>query len=728
MRMQTPLFSREATETYCSSADALGEQKRALEDSSFPFEELSKIAEQESWRKEVNRPLSHIHKWWAQRLGSVFRALVLGTFFPPGADIVDLFYKPSRIGGAVVYDPFMGSGTTLGEVVKLGGQAVGRDINPVAHFLVKNALNLPQREHVLATYKQIEADVAARILRFYTARVPDGRIGQVLYFFWVKIVECLFCSQPVDLFSSYIFAAHAYPNKNPEVQILCPKCQTVHTGTYHSKQTSCPNCGFAFNPHVAPVVKGSATCACCSRSFRIIEAVQKRGKPPSHRLYAKLVLAPDEQKVYLAADEYDLSLYEDAVSELSTRANAYPEISIRHGYNTKQVLNYCYRSWREMFNPRQLLCLSILAERIRVIPDLTQRELFCCLFSGTLEFNNLFASYKGEGTGAVRHMFSHHVLKPERTPIEANVWGTPKSSGAFSTLFKSRILRAIEYSENPFELRVDANGNRAIKVFDLSEAVAARPQGRPPELACGDSSETSIASGSVDAVITDPPFFDNVHYSELADFFFVWQRYVLGENGTHLSESTRALTEVQHTDAREFEKRLGNVWLECRRVLKQDGLLVFTFHHSRAEGWWSLLTSLLKSKFRVIAVHPIKSEMSVGTPKHQAKEPINFDAVFVCRKLHDFEKTSLPDVLNLTREYAGTQLSRLLRADFEVSRNDVRLLVYSHAVRLLSSCETTESSCSAREIEPELESIAAELEKGRPRNSNSEKRATASAG
>jgi len=47
---------------------------RALEDDSFPFEALSEIAERESWRKEVNRPLSHIHKWWAQRLGSVFRA------------------------------------------------------------------------------------------------------------------------------------------------------------------------------------------------------------------------------------------------------------------------------------------------------------------------------------------------------------------------------------------------------------------------------------------------------------------------------------------------------------------------------------------------------------------------------------------------------------------------------------------------------------------------------
>src|SRR5437879_9792772 len=106
-----------------------------------------------------------------------------------------------------------------------------------------------------------------------------------------------------------------------------------------------------------------------------------------------------------------------------------------------------------MFNARQLLCLSLLAERLRAIPNEGLRDLFACLFSGTLEFNNMFTSFKGEGTGAVRHMFSHHILKPERVPLEANPWGTPKSSGSFSTLFHSRILRALEYRDRPFELR-----------------------------------------------------------------------------------------------------------------------------------------------------------------------------------------------------------------------------------------------------------------------------------
>jgi adenine-specific DNA methylase len=111
------------------------QESRAIESDDFPFDVLSTIAESESWRKEVHRPLSHIHKWWAQRLGSVFRAIVLGTLAPKGANVMDLFYSQTRFPDATVFDPFMGSGTTIIEGLKLGARVIGRDINPVALFL-----------------------------------------------------------------------------------------------------------------------------------------------------------------------------------------------------------------------------------------------------------------------------------------------------------------------------------------------------------------------------------------------------------------------------------------------------------------------------------------------------------------------------------------------------------------------------------------------------------------
>ena len=78
----------------------------------------------------------------------------------------------------------------------------------------------------------------------------------------------------------------------------------------------------------------------------------------------------------------------------------------------------------------------------------------------------------------------------------------------------------------------------------------------------------------MDLIVTDPPFFDNVHYSELADFFYAWQS--LSPRGFVSTETTtRNAREVQDTNSEAFTEKLLAVFAECCRVLKDDGLLVF---------------------------------------------------------------------------------------------------------------------------------------------------------
>src|SRR5213083_2761502 len=98
---------------------------RLIESDAFPFEFLSRLAERESWRKEIHRPIYHIHKWWAKRLGSVFRGILLGSCLGEKADLCQAFYDTHGLGGVTVLDPFMGSGTTVGEAHKLGFTALG---------------------------------------------------------------------------------------------------------------------------------------------------------------------------------------------------------------------------------------------------------------------------------------------------------------------------------------------------------------------------------------------------------------------------------------------------------------------------------------------------------------------------------------------------------------------------------------------------------------------------
>jgi adenine-specific DNA methylase len=686
-----------------------------LEEAAFPFEYLSDIAEMESWRKEVFRPIYHIHKWWAQRLGSVFRAILIASF-SSDPDLLSNFYRKTRLQG-IVFDPFMGSGTTVGEALKLGLRAIGRDINPVSHLIVSAALGRHSRAEVEAEFEAIERDVAAEIHCYYKSIGPDGTSAPVLYYFWVKVVACPRCHIDVDLFSSYLFVRNAYVKRKPACRVVCPDCGDVSTVDYGQNSYTCPACSHAFNPLVGPAQRATAQCRACRAEFTIAMAIKREGGPPRHRMYAKSVLAVDGSKTYLPTTEEDQQLYAAAADELKKRATAYPLVPLTDGYNTRQVLNYNYQYWHQMFNERQLLCLSILADRIAAIEGRALRELFAVLFSGVLEFNNMFASFKGEGTGAVRHMFAHHILKPERMPLEANPWGTPRSSGAFSTLFYSRIVRALEYANDPFEVATNGRGR---KVFGLSAPLGQEIARTFAEfvtdkhqlyLSCGDSSVTDLDDRSVDAVVTDPPFFDNVHYSELADFFHVWQRHML-DQGRAMPMTTRQGGEVQSADPDVFAHRLEAVFRECYRILKDDGPLVFTYHHSRQHGWNAVLKAIIGAGFQVAAVQPMKSEMSVATPKSQASRPIDVDMIIVCRKRGGSEAARSVDqtVLPKSIDAARAQVLRFVKAGRQLGYADIRVIVAAHVVRLLSKLSSSaDASTILVSIEADLDSAVERL-------------------
>ncbi len=670
-------------------------QPRLIETDAFPFEFLSVVAERESWRKEIYRPIYHIHKWWANRLGTIFRGVLLGCLFPEGADLQDVFYKKHRFGEVSIFDPFMGSGTTVGEAHKLGCAVMGRDVNPVACESVRVALGPLDRHRLQDAFGQLTETVGERLQQLYKAPDDNGLMCDVLYYFWVKWVSCPKCRSSVDLFSSRIFARNAYPDRKPDVRICCPGCGGIFTAQNGDTQVHCPRCGLNFDPHTGPANGAKATCPICSESFPIAEATRRTGLPPAHRLFAKLLLTPGGQKRYLPATQKDIGDYEACqltlADELKRGAIRLPDLQLTNGHNTRQALSYAYHNWRDFFNDRQLLALGWLQQAIADVPDMVARDALLLLFSGVLEFNNTFASYKGEGTGAVRHMFAHHILKPERTPIEANVWGTPKSSGSFSNLYKTRLLRALAYRDAPYEATTQGPG----KAYSAAEPFSGEVMDSWPVngeykertiyLSCGSSDVTGLPDKSIDFVVTDPPFFDNVHYSELADFFYAWQKLHARGFIKEDTTTTRHEREVQDTNPYKFALKLGAVFTECGRVLKDDGLLVFTYHHSRKEGWISLVNAIYAAGFTVVNAHPVRAEMTVATPKAQAKEPIQLDMVLVCKK--KALDTRVCGGANGTMEdavvRANEKLSRLKSIGLTLSRNDRRIVFVGQFVASL---------------------------------------------
>ena len=666
---------------------------RLIETNKFDFEFLSHLAERESWRKEIHRPVYYLHKWWAKRLGSVFRGILLGSLLSEKKNLSDNFYSSLSFPNTNVFDPFMGSGVTIGEAHKLGLTALGRDINPVVAESTRIAFGPMNKKKINHEMELLKKRVGQKILNLYRSLDAKGSPCDVLYYFWVMQADCPKCSEAIDLFSSRIIAKNVYPNLKPIVQILCPDCGNIFPGVKDSEKVICSACYSSFSPSVGNVDRSKATCHSCHYIFPIISAFGKN-KKPKFRLYGKLILTKEGKKKYLKAEKEDLSNFNKAEKclkkEIKEGLIDLPTLKLKNGYNTNQVINYGFESWRDFFNDRQLLGLGRLHRAITEIKDKNIRDLFLLAFSSTLEFNNMFASYKGEGTGAVRHIFSHHILKPERTPIEANIWGTPKSSGSFFNLFKNRVNRAVSYREKPKEIYPV----RGVKGLKQSSSFSGKININWPTkkislskqiyLSSGDSSNSRLPEKSVDLVVTDPPFFDNVHYSELADFFYSWQQlvprgFINGNKTTRCPDK-----EAQDQDPVRFTKKLQAVFYECHRVLKDTGLLIFTYHHSRKEGWQSVAKAILNSGFFVVNSHPVKSEMSVATPKSQAKNPIQLDIIIVCRKnKFKTKKPKLGDVVRIAEE----KINRLKKARFSLSENDKKLVRYGQLLTYLQSEE-----------------------------------------
>ncbi|MCX6406619.1 MAG: SAM-dependent methyltransferase [Propionibacteriales bacterium] len=659
--------------------------ERSSLETSFPAALLSEVGTKESWRKEVHRPATSTHKWWAKRLGTVFRGIIASAVTSDGSNPSAAYGSALDLGGAVVLDPFAGSGVTGVEVLKLGGRPVCFDINPVATLVERQAMQPWDMERLHSAYNEVEAACCEEVNRLH--RTEDGRTA--LYYFWVATVLCPDCSDIVRLFDSCVFSKHAYTNRVPRAQIVCPECLDIFEGRYDFTEATCAN-GHQVTPRGA--VRGHhATCR-HGHTFKTLSALD--GRTPDFEMYAKMVANSDGSKSYEIINDFDRALYAECemiLGKLPPDA-VLPVGELAKGNNTDQAVRWNYRRWRDFFNARQLVSLSAIATAIRDLEPSPEREALCALFSGTLEFNNLFTSFKGEGTGAVRHMFSNHILKPERTPLEAHPWGTPQSSGSFSTLFKSRLQRASAYKAAPADL-VMSDGS-VERVTGLSKPLAAtivdswvsflEAKGQTAYIATRNAARSDLPKGSVDLVITDPPYMDNVHYAELADFFHAWLGQMKPHDGYPKLSTTRSEGEVQHSDPAEFGKAIEAVWTECARVTKPGGLLAFTFHQARINGWVQVITALDRAGWVVTAVQPVKGEMSTSSAKAGAREPSNLDSVVVCRRLVDGASNpnnSIEEALAT----ANKELKGLLDAGLEVGAGDVRSVVRGSLLAYIAS-------------------------------------------
>jgi putative DNA methylase len=479
-------------------------------------------------------------------------------------------------------------------------------------------------------------------------------------------------------------------------------CNHIFPTTELDQDVVCPACDHIFAPRQG-VVRGSAfKCPECEQRQTILEATRAAERILEQEMYALIVLCPEHGQGFKAPENVDRNRYQAAVSRFEQHRDTllFPRQEIPPGLKTNDLRNHNYRYWHELFNPRQLLALDSLLRSILTIEDEAVRDLMITLFSSSLEFNNLFCSYKGghaRRPGAVRHIFSHHAFVLPRQALENNLWGVNGSSGSFSALYFSRLRRSREYAQTPVE-RVVRSGRVVAKKPIVGERIAATYARTMDDLhgdgnvllLCQDSSRMDqVPSKSVDAVITDPPYYDNVQYSELADFFYVWLRMALKDRYPEFApELTPKAAEVvanpeRGRNADSYLGGLAAVFRECNRVLKDDGRLAFTFHHKEATAWASVLQAVLDAGFSVRATYPVLAEM--GQSVHiQGQEAMEYDAIIVCRKRTVAQAIEWQALEEQIWEKAQEAQAQLARANGTVSRMETSVIVMGKCLEFFS--------------------------------------------
>lgn len=588
-----------------------------LDSGSIPVEELAAFTVREASRP---RPAYLAHRWFARRFGSAMRALLIGACTPADGDFWSEFYGEGDVSlsGLHVLDPFVGGGTIAYEAQRLGASVTGVDVDPVACAITGFELRAGDCPDPAAGLDEVRRSVGKRMASYYGTAL-DGEERTGLHYFWVQQVTCKDCSTLFDAHPSHLLGI-----AGRQAWVVCPACGDVHSQDASAERVEC-GCGHTASLERGASTLGVATCPSCGKADRLLDIARRGDGPPAFRMFAVESIpvtdrhrVPMTKRVFHRASETDLGLYRQAQVELAAVTRLIPKRPIpRTGRSDNRLVDYGYRRYAELFNARQLLHLVTLARAIRSL-DGPQRELLGLAFSNHLTSNCMLTSYTPKWRQAtplfVVRSFRHSVR-----PVELNPWLEGIGRGTFPNAVR-KVSNAISYTKSPVEFT--ATGSAPVP----------RISAGPATVINGDSRDLrGLADASVDLVVTDPPYLDNIAYSELADFFVPW----LADTGVlagrrSLALSTTLATKDRTDDAvQAYGEGLTACFSEARRVLRSDGRMIFTFQHATAPVWHAIAFALRRAGFTAINVFPLKGDGDKGLHHHAASS--TWDAVFVLR-------------------------------------------------------------------------------------------------
>ncbi len=594
----------------------------------FPEEAANELARRESFNKHLYRPNTYLHKWWARRSGTTFRHILKHLVTDPAKRD---YYAPGGLEGKVVLDPMMGGGTILHEAIRMGANVVGVDIDPIPVLQARATLTLPSLSHKHEVFSRFFAQLREELAPLYQTTCPTCECGAEVQFLLYGLRRRCDCHEVIFVDSLVLRQNHTH-----DIHI-CPMCLQVYSGSHHTCEST---------SGIRLVEKGTRGCPTCGARLADI-----RRESFSDRYVPLVVIGTfrEHGQFFKAVEQNDLA----AIAQARALAHGLDlgppdDFLVPAGPKSNDLLQRGVHTFQDLFTARQLLYLSHCR---RLLPHFSDEDRLwlALLVSTSLEFNSLLCGYKGRDIrrpGAIRHVFSHHAYSFPYTALENNPVFSAETSGTLKRLFRDRIARAGEWAYRPLERRISGHTVKKVTVpgevdggTSASDWDQITSDGRRFLVLQRDSAKLEIPPSVVDYVVTDPPYYDNVQYSDLSNFFRVWLRMLLpGEADWCYDPTASAVSEGNHEGVRKYAEVLTNIWQVCHSALKRDGLLIFTFHHWSPEAWAALTLSLKRARFELANRYVVFSENPISV-HIKGLRSLKHDTILVLRPL---EETTTP--------------------------------------------------------------------------------------
>ena len=657
----------------------------------FDITFVAALALKEKQIQQNYRPIIAVHKWFARRPGTLFRALALAEF--GDNPLREVFYQANAFPGRQVADPFMGGGTPLIEANRLGCDCQGFDVNPMSAWIVREEL-----AHLdLAAYDSAAAELttalAVEIDDLYRTDCPHygDTDCPVKYFLWVKEADCDACGRPFDLFSGYLLAE---ATRHPRNVMVCPGCGDLNEVVDAKHPSACRTCGGQLQL-AGPAKRNRCPCPHCGH---VNSYPRPAAGPPRHRLFAIEYYNPVRKakhvgRFFKRPDVRDLERAASATVRLAALTpTLIPTDAIPRGDETDRLHRWGYRHYRELFNQRQLLALELSARLIAASPDERLRQALATNLSDLLRYQNMLCRYDAMALKSL-DIFSIHGYPVGLVQCESNILGIRNGNGAgvgsggwVNIIDKYRKAKA--YCDAPFEVR--HTGTRKTLVPIPGEWIGEHrtgEQGRSIRLRCASSTDLDLPAASLDAVFTDPPYFGNVQYAELMDFCYVWLRRLVGDTPEGFGRpSTRSADELTGNitadrDLTHFAEGLAAVYGHMARALKPGAPLAFTYHHNRIEAYHAVGVAILDAGLNCSASLPCPAEMGGSIHIHGTGSSI-IDTVLVCRTTGNSRRRWLFETSEGLARVVSADLSLLTDAGRVPTAGDTRCIAFGHLTRM----------------------------------------------